>query len=147
MDKTMTDSITEFIRRLPSDIGKIHSVVLFGSRARGDNAPYSDVDVLVVAESLPEREFARRRLAVEAAKPIFLEKYVGISAVLMTRDEVLDGLESFNPLILEMAKDGIIISDDRDGFFSEVRQKVSRMLSENRVRFNPLLRLWSVVPQ
>lgn len=141
----MTESISEFVRRLPSGIGKIHSVVLFGSRARGDNAPYSDVDVLVVADSLPDSEFERRRLAVDAAKPIFLEKYIGISAVMMTKDEVLDGLESFNPMILEMAKDGVIISDDHDGFFSEVKQKVSRMLSEHVVNFNPLLRMWSVV--
>lgn len=146
MDKTIAESITGFVRRLPSSIGRIHSVVLFGSRARGDNAPYSDVDVLVVAETLPDSEFTRRRLTVEAAKPIFIEKRISISAVLMTRDEVLDGLESFNPLILEMGKDGIIINDD-SGFFSEVKQKVSRMLSEHKVRFNPLLGMWSVVPQ
>ncbi len=146
MDKIIAESISDFVRRLPSGIGRIHSIVLFGSRARGDNAPYSDVDVLVVADTLPEREFERRRLAVEAAKPIFIEKRISISAVLMTRDEVLDGLESFNPLILEIAKDGVIIKDDR-GFFQDVKRNVSRMLSEHKVRFNPLLKMWSVVPQ
>ncbi len=145
MDASIKQSISEFVRRL-TGVGRIYSVVLFGSRARGDNAPYSDVDVLVVADILPDSEFGRRRLAVEAAKPIFSEKRIGISAVLMTRDEVLDGLESFNPLILEMAKGGIIIMDDA-GFFHDVKEKVSRMLSEHKIRFNPLLGMWSVVPQ
>lgn len=62
----------------------------------------------------------------------------------MTKDEVLDGLESFNPLILEMAKDGVIIRDDR-GFFQDVKQKVAGMLSENKLRFNPILRMWNAV--
>lgn len=144
MDASIKQSIIEFVRRLTDGVGRIYSVVLFGSRARGTGAPYSDVDLLLVVEKLPDSEFGRRRLAVEAAKPIFIEKCISISAVLMTKDEVLDGLESFNPLILEIAKDGAIIRDDR-GFFSEVKQKVSRMLSENRLKFNPLLEMWSVV--
>lgn len=145
MDASIKQSINEFVRRL-TGVGGIYSVVLFGSRAKGTSAPYSDVDILLVVEKLPDSEFGRRRLAVEAAKPIFSEKRIGISAVLMTKAEVLDGLESFNPLILEMAKDGVIIRDDA-GFFQDVKEKVSRMLSEHKVRFNPLLGMWSVVPQ
>lgn len=145
MDASIKQSINEFVRRL-TGVGRIYSVVLFGSRARGTSGPYSDVDILLVVEKLPDSEFGRRKLAVEAAKPIFLEKYISISAVLMTKDEVLDGLESFNPLILEMAKDGVIIRDDR-GFFQDVKKKVSRLLSGHRVRFNPLLGMWSVVLQ
>jgi len=33
---------------------KIRSIVVFGSRARGDYKPWSDVDILVIAENLPK---------------------------------------------------------------------------------------------
>ncbi|MBK8432567.1 MAG: nucleotidyltransferase domain-containing protein [Chloroflexi bacterium] len=35
------------------------ALVLFGSRARGDARPDSDWDLLLIAEGLPERPFAR----------------------------------------------------------------------------------------
>lgn len=69
MDASIKQPINEFVRRL-TGVGRIYSVVLFGSRARGTSAPYSDVDILLVVEKLPDSEFGRRKLAVEAAKPI-----------------------------------------------------------------------------
>lgn len=42
------------------------SVVLFGSVARGDAGPNSDIDLLVVANDLPAGQFARKRLLAAA---------------------------------------------------------------------------------
>ena len=51
----MTDKdfqVIETFKSLVSERVKVHEVRAFGSRARGDAAPESDLDVLIVVESL-----------------------------------------------------------------------------------------------
>ena len=49
--------VVEHLRR---QLGvRLRAVVLFGSRARGDARPDSDIDVLVVADGLPRDPIAR----------------------------------------------------------------------------------------
>jgi uncharacterized protein len=45
--------IQEFLRRIAPLRDRLQEIILFGSRARGDEKPYSDYDILVVVE---ERE-------------------------------------------------------------------------------------------
>jgi predicted nucleotidyltransferase len=45
--------IQEFLRRITPLRDRLQKIVLFGSRARGDEKPYSDYDILIVVE---ERE-------------------------------------------------------------------------------------------
>jgi predicted nucleotidyltransferase len=58
---------TEFVDRLHQEFdGQIVSVLLFGSRARGEAKPDSDMDVLVVTSDVsPKTRRAIRYLAVE----------------------------------------------------------------------------------
>jgi predicted nucleotidyltransferase len=45
-------AILEFVHLLREQFnGRVHSVLLFGSRARGEGSPDSDLDVLVVVDS------------------------------------------------------------------------------------------------
>lgn len=45
-------AILEFVRRLKEKFnGRVHSVLLFGSKARGEDSTDSDLDVLVVVDS------------------------------------------------------------------------------------------------
>src|SRR5437764_1680739 len=58
-----SDVLRELARRY-TDLLRSHlserlvSVVLFGSVARGDASPASDIDLLIVAEDLPQGQFA-----------------------------------------------------------------------------------------
>jgi predicted nucleotidyltransferase len=85
---------------------RLVSVVLFGSRARGDAKPESDWDLLVIAEGLPARymerhSFLRRRLPPATA---------GVSLLAKTPSE----FESYlPPLYLDIALDGKILYDPR----------------------------------
>jgi len=57
-------ALPDAVRRLVSRLGALPSVrrvILFGSRARGDAQPRSDVDLAVDAPGLPARDW--RRLA------------------------------------------------------------------------------------
>lgn len=57
--------IEEFKRRLPSDVlGHIRRMIMYGSRARGDAAEDSDLDlVALVDENTPELELTLNEIA------------------------------------------------------------------------------------
>src|SRR5207302_6132166 len=66
-----SDVLQDLARRytdlLRSQLGeRLVSVVLFGSVARGDASATSDIDLLIVAESLAQGQFARKRLLAGA---------------------------------------------------------------------------------
>lgn len=137
----------EYARRLQEGLGgNLVSVVLFGSVARGEATPNSDLDFLIVMEDLPHGRF--RRLAmldpIEAAFAGKLEllEEEGISTrlaiVLKTRKEA----ERVIPLYLDMVEDAIIPYDKGDFFrhlLSNLRQRLetlgARRLQMGRVRY------------
>lgn len=97
-------------------------MVLFGSRARDDCTESSDFDILIIAESLPERHLARMGY-IRAPLLNFEEK---VSIIAKTPEE-FDSC--FPPLYLDMAMDGKILMDkDR---FMEARLKKIKKIIEN----------------
>lgn len=80
-------------------------LVLFGSRARGDHGDLSDWDLLLVAEGLPTRAFARQRFVVEALPP---ELRGSVSIIARTPGEFV--IQS-STLYLEIAATGQIFHD------------------------------------
>jgi len=102
---------------------RLVSVVVFGSVGRGVPRPDSDIDVLVVAERLPEGRMARvaEFAAVEAALgPVLADASSGgvdtrLSPVFKTPTEARTG----SPLFLDMIDDGRLLVD-RGGAFQAV---------------------------
>jgi tRNA nucleotidyltransferase (CCA-adding enzyme) len=93
----------EFQRRL-EEITMVLDVRLFGSRARGDAVPDSDLDVFVEVDSLtPE---LRRRID-EIAWEIGFERDYIISPVVVTHDELQQGPLGASPLILTIEREGV----------------------------------------
>jgi predicted nucleotidyltransferase len=138
---------TEYAARLQEGLGgNLVSVVLFGSVARGEATPNSDLDLLIVMEDLPRGRF--RRLAwIEPVEATFAAKldsleeegiYTRLATVLKTRKEA----ERVVPLYLDMVEDAIILYDKGDFFhhlLSNLRQKPetlgARRLQMGRVRY------------
>lgn len=87
-----------FAAALPDDLGT-RAVVVFGSVARGDVNLWSDLDVLVIADDLPERplELYDRLGAAEALA----------SAVLWTPHEWHRELARRNPIAVEARDEGV----------------------------------------
>jgi predicted nucleotidyltransferase len=77
----------------------VRAVVVFGSVARGDFSDHSDVDVLVVAEHLPQRPLDRFAVLGEAPDPI--------QPVAWTPQEWLGEVERGNPVAAEAREHGV----------------------------------------
>ncbi len=103
LTETDRQIVRKFQRRL-SDVMPILDLRVFGSRARGDAAPDSDLDVFIELEACtPE---LRRRIS-EIAWEVGYEMDRVISTVVTTRDELDHGAMGANPLILHIEREGI----------------------------------------
>jgi predicted nucleotidyltransferase len=93
----------EFRRRLAAVV-PVLDMRVFGSRARGDAVPDSDLDVFIeVEEFTPEV----RRLISEIAWEVGFEMDRVISTVVATRDQLEHGAMGANPLVLQVEREGV----------------------------------------
>lgn len=128
--------VEEYASMLRDSLGDgLRSVCLFGSIARGDFERGSDVDLLVVAEGLPEDVGSRHSMfgdlrariaSTEAARGIRELGYsAATSEVYLTPEEA----ERHPPIMLDIVEDGIIVYD-RDGFLRRVLERIGARLRE-----------------
>ena len=89
----------EYVRRL-SRVLPISAAFVVGSVARGDFNVWSDVDVLVVAEGLPERAPERMALLLAPAP-------AGVQPVGFTPVVLEEARRRRNPLVLEADARGV----------------------------------------
>ena len=108
------------------------AVVLFGSVARSEATAGSDIDLLVVCETLPAGRFARLGL-LEQADARFESEWLRLHAdgidtrvvpLLKTRQEAARVV----PLYLDMVEDACLLVD-RGGFFAEVLARLRARLT------------------
>lgn len=100
--------IADALREVTSAIRAIYGerlvrLVLYGSHARGDATPGSDVDVLVVLQGTVERGREITRL-VDATYDVLLGRGVHVSALPMSETEFLTRA---TPLLLNVRREGI----------------------------------------
>jgi len=107
------------------------AVILFGSVARGDCRPSSDVDLLVVAEGLPSSYLERASmLALIVARTRGERARLwrrGLYATLQMLAYTPGELESFHPFYLDLAFDGVVLYS-RGGYGEELVERVREMV-------------------
>ncbi|MFN3286719.1 MAG: nucleotidyltransferase domain-containing protein, partial [bacterium] len=127
------------------------SAVLFGSVARGEAGPTSDVDLLVVVEGLPASRLGRHDVlaqADEAVEPLLeaLRRdgiHTDVYPILKTPEEA----RRLRLLYLDMVEDAVLLHD-RDGFFRSVLDRMReslRRLGARRLRIGRV-RYWDLKP-
>lgn len=134
LNKRLMSLATRYARSLKKHLQeRLVSVVLYGSVARGEATCYSDIDLLLVAEDLPEGRFARLDILSEVDKTIEVSLntlwdegiYTGFTKLLKTPKEA----ERIIPLYLDMTEDAIILYDKED-FFHNVLERLRKRLKE-----------------
>ena len=145
-DGTPALSIVEdFIGRL-SELAKVRAVVAIGSRVRGGWRPWSDIDLLIVAEGLPRGRFKRIAMFCELEDELepLLERVReehGVAAFLSPVLKTPEEAERLRPLYLDMVEDAVIVYD-RGGFFENVLARLKRRLDELGARRVWMGRKW-----
>lgn len=100
-------AVEDFKRRILAELpGQVKDIILFGSKARGDAHPGSDIDLLVVVDRrTPEMEDVISSVTVDT----LLEKRIDISALDFTSDEIAEWSAIGTPLMRNVAEEGIVL--------------------------------------
>ena len=131
---TVQALIAKLMERLKEEFGaNLVSVVLYGSVARGNYRPDSDIDLLLVFKELPRGQFARRDMVswlereVERQVPQRLEEsqYHIFTTILKTREEA----HHTAPYYLDMTTDAAILHDEGH-FFRRVLDRLRARMKE-----------------
>ena len=109
------------------------SVALFGSVARGEAKPNSDIDLLIVCEDLPKGMFKRHALLEPVREQLQsdLERlwqqgiYADFTELIYTKDEA----DRFRWVYLDMLEDAVILYDE-NGFLRGVFERLRKRLEE-----------------
>ena len=131
--------------------GRLVTLAVFGSVGRGTPNYDSDVDILIVAENLPDGRMKRvaefnsiedkMEPYIQSVKKFGINTY--LSPVIKSKKEVLYG----SPLFLDMISDAIILYDE-DNFFATILKnlkiRLGKLGSQKIIRGNAFF--WNLKP-
>lgn len=106
---------------------RVHGVILFGSRARGDHLPRSDVDLLIIGdfrEPYLERLKNLLELAEGISEPVEPHPY--------NLEEALKLLEAGNPTIVDALEEGLTIYEEKS--LNILRKNYAKLRSIGKLR-------------
>lgn len=86
----------------------ISGAIVFGSRGKGEETPYSDFDLLIVAEGINLKRHRRGEEIVNLKQYLPLAPF---DILLFFPQEVVSNFKNHNPLFLDIAEEGIILLD------------------------------------
>ena len=90
------------VGKLLRSLTRVHAVILFGSRARGDWLPWSDYDLLIIADfEEPYLDRLKRILDILADIPLPIEPHP------YTLEEALTMLRKGHPTIVDALEEGV----------------------------------------
>jgi antitoxin ChpS len=100
-DAALRSALAELDRKLHARFGRRYCrLILFGSRARGDNRPDSDADVAVVMYERIADRWALKRAIIQETYPILLDTGLYIQAWPLAEAELENPDKSSNPTLL-----------------------------------------------
>lgn len=99
--------ITNRLKSLLQDRVKLDRLILFGSRARGDAEPDSDMDVLVILDETVSRQ--SRKIVSDAAWEAGFDAGIVVVPVVVSRDRWENGPDRASLLAMAVREEGMQI--------------------------------------
>jgi len=134
LNETLKSFAEKYAQLAKENLGaNLVSVALFGSVARGEAKPTSDIDLLIVCEDLPKGMFKRHAFLEPVREQLQgdLEGlwkqgvYADFTELVYTKDEA----NRFHWVYLDMVEDAVILYDE-NGFLRGVFEKLRKRLKE-----------------
>ena len=97
-------NLQEVVDKLLQALRGVSAVILFGSRARGDHKPWSDYDLLIIA-NFDEPYLERIKHLIDLLKDV----KIPIEPHPYTLEEALSMLKRGNPTLIDALEEGIIL--------------------------------------
>lgn len=72
----LTDKEIQGLRQIFTSVPEVKEVILYGSRARGDYKPYSDVDITLIGDSLQINHLSQIEQAID---DLYMPYFVDLS--------------------------------------------------------------------
>jgi len=123
-------SISREIREKAGNTRSIVSIAIFGSTARREGHPDSDVDLLIVAENITKNRIQRILDIVKIQKELDLG--LPLDILLVSKDECQLNFRNHNPLYLDIAVDAEIVYDD--GFLENLIKETKEYIDSHHIR-------------
>lgn len=102
--------LEDFTKKASDFIPEIQSIVLFGSGARGQATPRSDIDVLVLAPNYQEERFKKLMNSVDQlASEVSGRHPAKLVPILMMTKDFEQGLRDKKRFAVDVLKDGIVL--------------------------------------
>ena len=105
--KELEKKVVNNFKLLLSQRVTVHRIIMFGSRARGDAEPDSDMDVLVILNG-PNTAKARKHIS-DCAWEAGFEHGLVVSPVVVTRQAWENGPERYSLLAQAVEEEGITV--------------------------------------
>lgn len=100
-------ALGEFVRRIRAILGaELVGLKLFGSKARGDSAPDSDIDVAVVVKEASTRVWDR---VLDVAFEVNLAHDVYISPRVIDQSILKDPVWKITPFLQAVEREGVLL--------------------------------------
>ncbi len=130
--KAIADLFTERLRESFGE--RVLSVVLYGSCARGNVKPTSDIDLLIICRQFPKDYGERVELISPIARTVYQSNqyrrlkrrplYPELQYIVLTEEEA----EKTAPLDFDLTRDSLVLFDN--GFFSKKMDNLRRRMAE-----------------
>ncbi len=122
------NSIASRLNLLPF---RIKASIFYGSFARGNFTPDSDVDILFVSDEVNPKKH-RRGKDIARIKECLSSGYP-LDILLLTSNECLSNFKNHNPLFLDIAWEGVILLDENN-FLKALIDETRSYISEKNIK-------------